>query len=338
VTELLDNGTDIDASIDSHQGTALQKATEYRYLDLIRMLLQRGASPDHHNQLGCDVYIYCNLLGRESNQETSAKEIYDVLSEYIVPNLEINDFWSSTVLQMAAERVNGQDIKALVALGADLDTTNSLGRPALYNAVRYGNASAYLALLELGARWDMPECRAENLMFVALARRAREEYEYCFNTPDFEAIVRHLLRHRNVHLGVLVTIPAGLYTRLLYPRSLFGRRATFKQLARAYNPEMEAWFLRLVQEECGTPDASEDERRLLASRLEPCAVRGCGLCEERVRFEDDVLNGDSDRFVSDDDDDRDDDDEDDQSSSSGEESEAAEEEQFWDAEEGMQSV
>jgi hypothetical protein len=340
VTELLDNGTDIDASIDSHHGTALQEATRYRNLDLIRTLLQRGASPDRHDKLGCDVYIACNLLMRESNQGISAKEIYDVLGEYTVPDLEIDAIWCSTVLQLAAERVNGQDIRALIALGAEIDATNSLGRPALYNAVELGNASAYLALLELGARWDMPECRPENLMFVALVRKAREEYEYHFNTPDFEAIVRHLLRHRNIHLGVLITVPAGLYRRFLYPRSLLGCRATFRQLAAAYGPDIEAWFLRLVQEECGTPDSTEDERRLLASRLEPCAMEACNVCEEWARFEDDVLN-DSDRVVSDSDDDGDNDDDDekdDLSTMSGDTSEFREREQFWDAEEGLQSI
>lgn len=325
VTELLDNGTDIDAAISSTQITALRWASEHRNMNLLRLLLQRGASPDHYDLLGCDVYMASVLLTPKANQQTTAKEMYDVLREYAVPDLETTRIWGATVLQVAAEHVSGQDINTLIALGSDPDSVDSLGSPALYHAVQYGNASAYFALLEQGARWDNPSCRSENLLFLALTGKAREEWEYSFITPDFEGIVRHLLRHREVHLGVRFRIPSP---GSRYPEDLWGRRATAKQLVHAYGPEVEAWFLGLVQEQCDLVDADIDQCRLRALRLEPCAVQGCGICEDQIRYEDDIYYG---RVVDDDDSV----DLDCEGSFQGEGSEIAAEEQFWDAEEGL---
>ena len=313
-------------------------ASEHRNVDLLRMLLRRGASADQHDHYGGDVYVACNLFTRHQkpNIATSAKEIYDVLSEYTVPDFDATESLLSSVLRTAARHADGADIKALVALGPNLDVTNGLGQPALYDAVKSGNAPAYLELLEQGARWDIPACRAENLLFVALMRRDYVQWKVQSIATDFETIMRHLLRHRKVHLGTKFRIPDNILDRLCYPEHLWGHRTTPKQLAEAYGSETGAWFVNIVQEECCAPGASTDERRVLASRLEPCVVTGCGICREQTRLENDELGYDPDYVF--DPDDAEWDVYGNQSCSSGKASEATGEEQFWDAEEGLQSI
>jgi hypothetical protein len=110
-----------------------------------------------------------------------------------------------------------------------------------------------------------------------------------------------------------------------------------KQIAEAYGPEIEAWFLTLLLEsEQPHYITQKDKRRLRALGRKGYALQGYVLSEDDDFSRDDETDQSDDRF---DVDDRDDHDgrngEGDTSSTQNERSDVEEEEQFWDAEQGL---
>jgi ankyrin repeat protein len=56
---LLDNGADVDEAVTSAQITPLSMAAGLHEIDILRMLLSRGASLDHFDTYGFDAVTHC---------------------------------------------------------------------------------------------------------------------------------------------------------------------------------------------------------------------------------------------------------------------------------------
>lgn len=82
----------------------------------------------------------------------AARTIRRLVDEGVGPAAKMDDRIGGTALHAAAGANAVHAIKALVAAGVDLDAVSS----ALYDAILWGNAEAVKALLEAGARWDLP--------------------------------------------------------------------------------------------------------------------------------------------------------------------------------------
>ena len=336
VVELLDNGADVDTEIDRDGSTVLELAAKMRRMDVLRTLLRRGASADHCDQFGVDVYVSCWYPRLAHTEVFSSRDVFNVLSEYIA--LEHTYTWgtsqSITVLQVAATTVKGPDIEALISYGHNIEGKDKVGRTALCYAATFGNTSAFFALLAQGADMDYESHSVETMLQAAITGEALEIASPYTPSEDFEAIAGYLLQYGSPDLDLVFDISTDSPAN---PASIRGRKATLRQIAEANGPEVEAWFLTLLRES-GHPHqfTKEDECRLNALRRGEHTIQGCVLGEDEDSLRDDgVDHSDTDDDGGDDDIDDDDDDESNAKFAQDERSDAEEEEQFWDAEEDV---
>jgi hypothetical protein len=168
------------------------------------------------------------------------------------------------------------------------------------------------------------------------AQKANASFLPLPEKADYEPIIKHILQH--AHPSLDLTTPSN-YELEDYPPSIRGRKVTPKQLAEAFGPKTEAWFLTLLCESGQQHHfTKEDKRRLHVLRREGYASQGCvlGDDDDDLSEDDEIYPCDNGIDEYDGDDGRDDDDhERDASSKHDETSDAGEEEQFWDAEQNL---
>lgn len=304
MVELLENGADVDAVVDRQGSTVLALAAKTRNMDMLRTLLRRGASADHCDELGIDVYVSCWYPNLDRTRASSSRDVFNVLSEYIA--LDHTYTWGTsrklTVLQTAATTVDGPDIDALISYGHNIEGADSEGHTALFYAVKFGNLSAFLALLAQGACMDYESFSVETMLQAAIDGGARPAHTDT-QARRYGAIAAHLLKYGNPDLNLLFEISNDSPTD---PASIRGRSVTLKQIAEAYGPEIEAWFLTLLLEsEQPHYFTRKDKRRLRDLGREGYAPQGYVLSDDDDFSRDDKTDQSDDRFDVDDGDDHD---------------------------------
>lgn len=339
MVELLENGADVDTAIGRKGSTSLELAARMRNMNVLRTLLRRGASADHCDEYGIDVYISCWYPITPYAEAFSSRDVFNVVSEYIA--LERTYTWgaglSLTVLQAAATGVKGPDIDALVSYGHGIEDRDNGGRTALFYAANFGNSSAFLALLAQGADMDYESFSVETMLQGTIDGRAETAHADS-RARGYGAIAGYLLKNGCPDLNILFEISADSTTD---PASIRGRSVTSKQIAEANGPEIEAWFLTLLLES-DQPRyfTQKDKRRLRVLQRKGYAPQGCVLSDDDDFSEDDETDQ-SDGQIGDQSDVDDGDDHDgrdgegDASSTEDEWSDVEEEEQFWDAEQSL---
>ena len=136
VEHLLDNGAEVDAR--SEQGTPLGYAAMQGHAEIVKLLLDRGASP---NTGGPDAM---SPLGFTTfrNQVECARILLETGAKVDQPG-----FGNNTVLLMAAENGSADMVKLLLAHGANVNHINDTGETALVHASAEGYADRVEALL-----------------------------------------------------------------------------------------------------------------------------------------------------------------------------------------------
>lgn len=332
LAELLDNGANIDTNTIGTRTTLLAMAAKLRHLEMLRMLLQRGASTDHCDVYGGDVHFYCWGSEDSSNKGFSATEITNVLGEYVV--LDPQSTWQTvTVLHVVAASGDGPDVDASISRGHDVESKTDENLTPIACAVRFGNASTYLALLAHGAELKYSLYSVEIMLHEAVALQAQMPDSSYFLLPkmaDYESIIKHIVQHGSPNINIAIRVQPGDDS---YPPRFHGHSTTPRQLAEAFGPKTEAWFLTLLRES-GQPHyfTKKDKRRLRTLRFAGYAPQGYVLSDGENFSED----GETDQS---DDQSKDqfdmNDGEGDASSTQDEPSDVEEEEQFWDAEQGL---
>lgn len=337
MVELLDNGADVDTAIEHNQSTSLELAAKKRSMNVLRTLLQRGASADHCDKFGVDVYVSCwyPILTRAG--AFPSRDVFHIVNEYIA--LDHTYTWGAgvrlPVLLAAATTVEGPDIDALISYGHNIEGADNGGRTVLFYAVSFGNPSAFFALLAHGADMYYESFSVELMLHETIKGEATRIDRTILAVQAYDAIARHLLRNGSPDLNLIFDIAPESPSD---PASIRGRSVTLKQIAEANGPRIETWFLALLRES-GDPHlfTKEDKRRLHALRLEGYAQQGC------VFGEDQDLSGDDETYQSvyqtneDGDDDHEGGDHKRDARSTQDASSDAEEEQYWDAEQDLQS-
>ena len=247
--DLLDHGTDIDSAIGPDQITALEFAAYQQRIDALRVLLQRGASADHVGANGLNAFFYSFYPRPQNWQKVPSKHTFNVLNEYVHMDPTAAWDYGGTALHAAAMFSLGSDIDALVALGCDLDHVDRQGNTALVYAVKYGNPSAYFALLRNGAKMGKRQNTPTMLLVNAMLCKAEVssgKIIFGFTPPDYDTIVRHLLCER-IPLGATYYI----YGNESWPKNVTDRDITFQEFAAImHGHEIEMWLTGLLQE-CG---------------------------------------------------------------------------------------
>jgi hypothetical protein len=307
VVYLLDHGAAIDETVSSTQKTALSAAATYREIDILRMLLSRGASLDHFDAFGFDAVTNSIISTIQTEVKVATIEILKVINEHGPPDTSIKG--SRGHLRAAATFAGHREIDFLASLGYKVDDRNG-GYGAIDYAALNGNSATYFALLAHGATTERAE--HELLRFVdAEANPSARRLDDFQRRGMSDPIIKDLLNQR---LDLMTSI--CMVGRV--PRDIQDPAIPLQQAVAAYGPEIEAWFLGLLKE-CGL-GTEQDRRRLQKLRLEGHDQHGTVIGE----VQDDSNNDRSNEDVG----------EQGQSSAESDEDDAEEDERFWDAEEG----
>jgi hypothetical protein len=343
VIELLESGADIDRINSISRETPLQYAAQQRCTDVLRVLLQRGASADHCDENGFDLHIACSYPTRVPIKIIPSMDLYSLVSEHLVLDFSHTWYKGSTLLHTAAShRLDGFEIIALMSHVPNIDAKDDNGDTALKRAVKSGNWSAALALLENGADPWSDQFSVEEMLLKSIQRKAttKDPVIPVYQTvadyeADCEEVVAYLLEHGQPDIDMVWHMPAEADVSEYY--------FTMREYAEAYGRGIEASFLTLLWD-FGRPDhyTEKDERRLIALIDEGYAPQGYVVADVDDGFEDDGTNtsewettDDDEDYDSDSNNDHDDNHEDDASSVQEKRSNEGEEEQFWDAEGGL---
>jgi hypothetical protein len=136
----LDCGVDVNAVIDPlNMINALTCSSALKYLDIVRFLLQRGASAGRVDGTGFGAETWCWVVDDDLTRGSSM-DVFNLFLEST--HLEMDH----SRLYFAASSARGVQIDALVRLGADVHHKETSGSAAIHYAAWHGNYSTYLAL------------------------------------------------------------------------------------------------------------------------------------------------------------------------------------------------
>jgi ankyrin repeat protein len=210
--------------------TPLQWAIKHSHLDVVRTLIENGASLDHISTLGWSGLFYCwphvRIMGKEQS------EMLKILAENSVLDLEQTDTLNWTAFQRASAFGTSKDITTLITLGAQpLSFNGPLQWSAIHYAIDAGNWDTFATLLPYYGNIvkDIVDERGWSLLHLAAARGHKQT-------------IRYLLQ-----IGTnpyLQSIPSKAYL----PESLLNKRCTPEDIAEAYGQEQRKVFLDIVQE------------------------------------------------------------------------------------------
>jgi hypothetical protein len=287
--ELIDCGAEVDSlTVQANGWTALQQAAFFKELDIVRFLLQRGASPDLLIPGGDLPNWTCWYLD-DRQTEHSSMDIFN-------PDMQAVDAYGSTSLHIAASNANGGQIDSPVSLGSDIHLQTHNGMFPIHYAIHNGNFWAFSSLV-LHYDEDIfedPDRIGWSLLHWTVGSKAvyldeiRRDVVIDSTGPrEYDEILREVLQR-----GVS---PQARHRReswwLEAARDLQGREVTAHELAVAYGPEVEAWFLGVLRT-CRLLVADDDINRLLDLESEGYGIE----CEDDFDSQSESLicDGDSD--------------------------------------------
>jgi hypothetical protein len=312
VIYLLDQGAAVDEVVSSEQMTPLSFAVSIRDIDMIRILLGRGASLDRFDNNGHDAWLYCAIPDVAGLGKVAAADMLKVLNEYTSLDTKATyTLGGVTLLHSMAPHQSASEVDFLISLGSNVENRDRYGRSALFYAAWVGNPATYFALLAHGSKTAYLE---NNLLFVIAERAHLANAGPNYGPRIYDPIIKDLLSRR-------ADLMTSIYVVNALPVNMQGPAIPLQQAAAEYGPETEAWFLGLLQE-CGL-ETEEDRRRLQELRMAVYDQHGTVIGE--VDEDSDTDSGDEDPeyagSVS-------------GQSSAQSEADDTEEEYFWDASEG----
>lgn len=144
------------ATIEPHSGRFLDYAMAYNRVEIVKALLENGADPSEAPR----------ILDDDS-------EMSKLLKNYGAPPKDIDDQgdmgWPMLVYVCRGD--NGEhpdEIRRLLALGADIDVRNYKGKTGLHCAAKAGFLTVINLLIEKGATIDAPDNNGETALFEAI--------------------------------------------------------------------------------------------------------------------------------------------------------------------------
>lgn len=143
--ELLNAGVDVESRF-KFGWTPLMYAASVANLEMVRLLLDRGANASFNKEEFNVLMVACTA---RSSEENILKCVELLLSRNASPNAACRK--KMTPIMFAAREGHSQVIALLVAHAAEINLQDENGYTALTWAARQGHKSAVLKLLELGA-------------------------------------------------------------------------------------------------------------------------------------------------------------------------------------------
>lgn len=272
-----------DGTVDSRQSTALEAATRNGQIGIIRHLLSHGASQDHTDLRGWGPSMMCWF--RWSHSRISGVDLFNVLSEYALQDRFI-DMDGFGYLHAAAVVSGAKEIHYLIRLGLATTDVSWAGPSPLHYAVGAGNLATYFALLSNHAIANGIGNHAYPLLHAAITGKWHwgQYLNGVVGLMNQETIIRDLL-HRGIDPGT-TNAPGRTGRDVDFPESVKGLSITAQQLAAAYDPEVEAWYMSILRG-CGFFDNEEDISRLRYLESQGYVSGGHVIGEEGLASEND---------------------------------------------------
>lgn len=251
MAELLDCGVDVDTIV--HHGdttTALQNASEFRDLRLVRLLLQRGASTDHISSDGYTASALCWWEAYDTSQY-SCLDVFKLLTESTCFDLDDVESDAITALQAAAISSSGLQIGQLIEIGFDAPCGIGSFDPINVAAI-FGNSSTYFALaLHHGERAFRANTRFVSYLLQAII--VGRAFYLITMEPAYRARLGGLRTYDEILMDVL---QRGVNPRQWLEVSgwdvdelsaLLGKTMRANEFAAALGPDVEAWYLSMMR-------------------------------------------------------------------------------------------
>jgi hypothetical protein len=142
ILDLLKKGLDVNARDDLYGRTILMHAALFGHMDVVRLLIDKGADVNAATKNGTTALL---LSAGKGNAEI-AGFLLDKGAD-----VNAND-GNGTALILAADKGNAKFVSFLINKGADVDAKSSNGNTALMRASRYGYTDVVNILKNVGAK------------------------------------------------------------------------------------------------------------------------------------------------------------------------------------------
>ncbi|KAL7828969.1 hypothetical protein SRHO_G00326030 [Serrasalmus rhombeus] len=186
ITDLITQGATLNAQTDRTGETALHLAARYARADAAKRLLDAGADPNAHDNMG--------RTPLHAAVAADAQGVFQILIRNRATELDARMNDGTTPLILAARLAVEGMVEELVHCHADVNAVDDHGKSALHWAAAVNNVEATLVLLKNGANRDMQDNKEETPLFLAAREGSFEAAQVLLDHYSNRDITDHLDR------------------------------------------------------------------------------------------------------------------------------------------------
>lgn len=186
ISDLIAQGASLMAQTDRTGETALHLAARYARADAAKRLLDAGADPNAHDNMG--------RTPLHAAVAADAQGVFQILIRNRATELDARMNDGTTPLVLAARLAVEGMVEELIHCHADINAVDDHGKSALHWAAAVNNVEATLVLLKNGANRDMQDNKEETPLFLAAREGSFEAAQVLLDHYSNRDITDHLDR------------------------------------------------------------------------------------------------------------------------------------------------
>lgn len=186
ISDLIAQGASLMAQTDRTGETALHLAARYARADAAKRLLDAGADPNAHDNMG--------RTPLHAAVAADAQGVFQILIRNRATELDARMNDGTTPLILAARLAVEGMVEELIHCHADINAVDDHGKSALHWAAAVNNVEATLVLLKNGANRDMQDNKEETPLFLAAREGSFEAAQVLLDHYSNRDITDHLDR------------------------------------------------------------------------------------------------------------------------------------------------
>uniref|UniRef100_A0A1A8MEX5 Notch homolog 2 n=1 Tax=Nothobranchius pienaari TaxID=704102 RepID=A0A1A8MEX5_9TELE len=186
ISDLITQGANLMAQTDRTGETALHLAARYARADAAKRLLDAGADPNAHDNMG--------RTPLHAAVAADAQGVFQILIRNRATELDARMNDGTTPLILAARLAVEGMVEELIHCHADINAVDDHGKSALHWAAAVNNVEATLVLLKNGANRDMQNNKEETPLFLAAREGSFEGAQVLLDHYSNRDITDHLDR------------------------------------------------------------------------------------------------------------------------------------------------
>uniref|UniRef100_A0A3Q2YYI3 Notch C-terminal domain-containing protein n=1 Tax=Hippocampus comes TaxID=109280 RepID=A0A3Q2YYI3_HIPCM len=186
ISDLIAQGASLMAQTDRTGETALHLAARYARADAAKRLLDAGADPNAHDNMG--------RTPLHASVAADAQGVFQILIRNRATDLDARMNDGTTPLVLAARLAVEGMVEELIHCHADINAVDDHGKSALHWAAAVNNVEATLVLLKNGANRDMQDNKEETPLFLAAREGSFEAAKVLLDHYSNRDITDHLDR------------------------------------------------------------------------------------------------------------------------------------------------